>query len=304
MLGEIVPPAHGDWRPRPGDGGADAGAIANATLKRVVGSIIASGEVADVLDVIDETLWAVDPLGGRKDQLLSVLVGRPLAVVRATIGLSLMGEPLIDQSWGATVDLQAAKPAWQRDEGGIREVAFPVRLGSVDLRADGLIGYYLTAGESAYDELYAVHVPADVAAKSIRPIVRDSRYQGDLLLRPTAGAVELTLILDPRGPVTAWSGILPAATAALPGHVVEDFASRLAVTFRTGPVVADAQGPRLALPGRKEGAWRWVQGGDAAGWTTSAITGADDRARLPDAPLALRDGWLQLTNATDPEQAP
>ena len=42
---------------------------------------------ADVLEAIDEALWNVDPRGARKDQALSVLVGRPLAIVRAELTL-------------------------------------------------------------------------------------------------------------------------------------------------------------------------------------------------------------------------
>jgi hypothetical protein len=304
MLGEIVPPAQGDWRPRPRPGGKPHDAIANAVLKRVVAAIIASGDVDSVLEVIDETLWTVDPLGARKDQFLSVLVGRPLAVVQATFVLELMGDPLTDQSWGSTLDLDAQTPAWKRDEGGIRAGAFPIRLGSIALRADGLIGYYQTAGVRAYTTLYAVHVPTGVKAKSIIPIVSGSRYQGDLWLKPATDRVTLTLIIDPRAGVTAWSGILPAATATLPTHLVEDFMGQLRVTFRTGPVVADAQGPRLALPGRKQDAWSWAQGSDAHGWTTTPLQNADDRARLPDAPLALREGWLELTTTDDGEHGP
>lgn len=270
-------------------------------LKQVVASILASGELEDVLQVVDETLWTIDPLGDRKDHFLSVLVGRPLAVAQATFALELMGEPFINQSWGATLNLNARPPTWQRDEAGIRDVAFPVRLGSINLRSDGLIGYYATAGAKAYRTLYAVHVPAEVTAKSITPIMTAGRYQGGLSLKPAADPLTLTLIIDPRAGVTAWSGIIPATKATLPAHLVEDFMAQLRVTFRTGPVLADAQGPRLALPGRKQDAWSWVQGSDYRGWTTSPLQSADDRARLPDAPLTLREGWLELTTTDDEE---
>jgi hypothetical protein len=301
MLGEIVPPAQGGWRSRPGGGGKASDAIANAVLRQVVAGILASGELEDVLQVVDETLWTIDPLGDRKDHFLSVLVGRPLAVAQATFALELMGEPFINQSWGATLNLNARPPTWQRDEAGIRDVAFPVRLGSINLRTDGLIGYYATAGANAYGTLYAVHVPAEMTAKSITPIMTAGRYQGGLSLKPAADPLTLTLIIDPRAGVTAWSGIIPATKATLPAQLVEDFMAQLRVTFRTGPVLADAQGPRLALPGRKQDAWSWVQGSDYRGWTTSPLQNADDRARLPDAPLTLREGWLELTTTDDEE---
>ena len=59
--------------------------IKNTALKDVITSIAgqSTGTFNDLLQVIDETLWMVDPLGGRKDQMLSALIGRPLAVVQA-----------------------------------------------------------------------------------------------------------------------------------------------------------------------------------------------------------------------------
>lgn len=53
---------------------------------------------SDFLQTVDETLWTVDPLGGRTDQNMSVLVGRPLALVRARLQLVTDGMPTTDQS--------------------------------------------------------------------------------------------------------------------------------------------------------------------------------------------------------------
>ena len=58
---------------------------------------------ASFLQAVDETLWAVDPLGGRNDQNLSVLVGRPLALVRSRLKLVTDGPPIADQSTVYTV---------------------------------------------------------------------------------------------------------------------------------------------------------------------------------------------------------
>lgn len=52
---------------------------------------------ANFLQAVDETLWTVDPLGGRADQNLSVLVGRPLALVRSRVELVTDGPPDVDQ---------------------------------------------------------------------------------------------------------------------------------------------------------------------------------------------------------------
>jgi hypothetical protein len=53
---------------------------------------------ANLLEAIDSTLWAVDPMGGRTDQSLSVLVGRPLGLVRARLRLAADGNVPHDES--------------------------------------------------------------------------------------------------------------------------------------------------------------------------------------------------------------
>jgi hypothetical protein len=315
MLGELLPlPAPDNWRPRPGDPGpnpppAQPSAIPNLALRAVVESIAGQPPAIfeDVLETIDETLWTVDPLGGRKDQFLSVLFGRPLAVVQAQLGLSVMGEPAFDQTWNAMATPPTATDpsqcTWTRETGDVGAPAFPVRLGDLDIRADGLIGYYLPS--ESYGTLHSVHLPDDLSAGDtyIKQIATPGNggaatYQGGIALNVGAAPTTVTLVMDPRGPVHAFTGILPVTTGALPPHLVENFVSQLAVTFRTGPIISDPGTLRVPMPARQNGAWDWVQA-TPAGWEQDPIVAADDVARLPDDQLELREGWLRLTGAED-----
>jgi hypothetical protein len=307
MLGELIAlPAPDNWRPRPGPPGpnpppANPSQIANATLRAVVESLAKQTVPVfeDVLSTIDETLWMVDPLGGRKDQSLSVLIGRPLAVVQAQLGLSLMGDPAFDQAWNALAEPKNAAPTtWTRETGDVGNPAFPVRLGDLDLRADGVIGYYLPS--EAYATFHTAHLPDDVSEGDtyLKPIVASGAYQGDLSLQVGATPTTITLVIDPRGAVHAFTGILPATAASLPAHLIEDFIAQLAVTFRTGPILADPGTLRIPLPAHQHGAWDWVQA-TPVGWEQDSIVDADDIARLPDAQLQLREGWLRLTGVDD-----
>jgi hypothetical protein len=305
-LGELVSPALGDpWRPRPGPPGATPppptpAGIANPALAAVAGSIATqtAAVFGDLLRAIDETLWMVDPLGGRKDTMLSVLIGRPLAVVQAQLTLSLNGTPTTNQTWNAMVDASCT-PLNQIGE--VLGVPFPVRLGSLELRDDGLLGYWLPSSVG-YGTFYTVHVPGSVDPSDtyLKPIVAGSgagaRYQGDVSLQWQGPPVTATLLVDPRGSVHAYTGILPVASASLPAGTVEALMSSLSVTFQTGPVIADPGTLRLPLPAEKGGSWSWVQAVPApTAWEVDPVVDADDRARLPDGLLQLRDGWLQLT---------
>jgi hypothetical protein len=322
LQGELISvPAPANWRPRPGDPGAtpppaSPADIPNVALRQVVQSIAAqSAEVfEDVLETIDETLWMLDPLGGRKDQFLSVLIGRPLAIVQARLELSLNGLASVNQLWNSTVTPQTAGPPssyqWANDDGGLETLKFPVRLGSLDLRDDGLIGYYLPDAEQPCGTLYAVHVPGDLSAGDayIKPILNQSgsvpAYQGDIQLTPQPDSasgggrsVLVTLLLDPRGTVHAYTGILPTATGALPASAVEDFVRDLKVTFRAGPILAAPGTLRTPKPAEAHGVWQWIQRSAPGTWESDQIVDATDQALLPEGSLTIRDGWLQLSDA-------
>lgn len=303
-LGELIAaPAPRNWRPAPGPAGAPAqpGAIANAALRAVVESIAAQPATIfiELLTTIDETLWTIDPLGGRKDQFLSVLIGRPLAVVQLQLGLRLFGEPACDQRWDALVSHQPPY-TWTRRQGEIDALDFPIRLGSIDRRDDGVIGYFHTVGADAYTAFYAVHVPQslDTGDRYVRPIIRRdgpvATYTGEVYLRFSGAPVTLTMLLDPRGAVHGATGILPVTSARLAPHLVEDLVRDLAVTFRSGPMLADAATLRIPKPAEHHGVWTWVAR-TASGWSDTPIVDEDARARFAHAPPQLRDGWLRLS---------
>ena len=107
------------------------------------------------------------------------------------------------------------------------------------------------------------------------------------------------MLLDPRGKVHAYTGILPVTSSALPAHVVEDFIKQLKVTFRAGPVIAEPTELRVTQPAESHGVWKWLEQTAPGAWEEDVIVDADDSARLPDAQLKLREGWLQLSSLED-----
>ena len=182
------------------------------------------------------------------------------------------------------------------------DVAFPVRLGSLELRHDGLIGYYLPS--QSYSTFYAVHYPEKVSSGDtyIKQILTPSGdYQGNIHLKYQGPSLTVTMLVDPRGSVHAYTGILPVTSAALEPHLVEEFIKHMKVTFPTGPIIADPGTLRTPKPAEDHGVWTWIQRvAQPANWEEDPIVDATDRARLPNAQLQLREGWLQLSEETPP----
>ncbi|MCX7290296.1 hypothetical protein, partial [Janthinobacterium sp.] len=52
--------------------------------------------------MIDSSLWKVDPLGQPIQGNLAILLGRPIAMVRALVTLGVSGSDANDQSWADT----------------------------------------------------------------------------------------------------------------------------------------------------------------------------------------------------------
>ena len=307
MLGELLvqQAAPDNWRPRPGPNGnnppppASPAQIANPSLQNVVSALAGQSidTLSDFMQITDETLWMVNPANSGNNTL-AALIGRPLAVVDLQLNLTLNGDPLTSQLWNSMLDPYSTPDDYTlvQDSGGVLEASFPVRLGSLDLRDDGLVGYFLPD----YAKFYAVHTEFELNPSDtfIQPILETSGtspvYQGDVTVSPnSATGVTLTLILDPQGSVHAYTGILPVNSVALDANTVQDFLQNLSVNFQAGPILADPDALRTPQPASNQGTWSWLQAiGDT--WEQDGIVDTDDAARFPTQAPTLREGWLQL----------
>jgi hypothetical protein len=233
---------------------------------------------------IDETLWMVDPIGGQADHDLAVLIGRPLAVVRAQVQFELFGQPAYNQSWRDTL---------QNLDGGLTGFSFPIKLGSVELLDDGVIGYF--TGDT-YTTFNAVHPSKKFTSPYVAPI-GPGNYLSLPFNYPNYTTQNLTMLLDPRGTVHATTGLLPTASMKLPPQFYTAALAQMAVTFRIGPVLTGPTTIRLPYPGERHGTWVWVRrtGTGATDWETDTIIPANAQARLADAPPHLIDGWMKFT---------
>ncbi|WP_157254607.1 hypothetical protein [Nonomuraea typhae] len=280
----------GQWEPPPD--GTLAALDQVAALAPLVAGLITAPELATeanftaFLDVIDSTLWTTEPLGQRADQNLSLLIGRPLALVPAQVRLSLQGPPLTDTRWAATLDPPA--PAFTADR-------FTIRLGDQAARDDGLIGYFAA---DRYDRFHSVTAPGD-GQDYITRIGAPDAGQVQLAFGDSA-PTRLLLLLDPRTAVHATSGITPTAGVAVPPAHVDDALRRLQALFRFGPVLTTEHDQTLAFPrpGEKHGTWSWLR--PAVG-TAYELTPAPPEAQFPGASARLEDGLLRLVTEPDSE---
>ncbi|MEV8328961.1 hypothetical protein [Kitasatospora sp. NPDC056731] len=288
-----------------------------------------------LLDTIDSALdTMVDP-ASQDDAVPSRLIGRPVALVAADLAIDLQGLPLTDPGWatapvppsdGVVAGTASVDTASEQDYPGANGYRWPVRLGSSDRVADGLIGYFASAtGPNNpainYTKLYTEQ-PAGAHAY-LEPIGTGAGLALPATLPGEAAVTHhLTVLMDPHNGIHATTDILPIGRLALDADFVHASLSRIRASFRLHPLLAVARPPvseedaaaRRSSPGlssvRAEdsivmphpaawhGDWTWAEPREAAGevpeWLEFPIAMADTYA-YPGEPVAeARAGYLQL----------
>ena len=256
-----------------------------------------------LLRLIDTSLWTVDPFGHTGDEHLSLLVGHPVAVLRARLTLEV-DDPIL------TDDLAAH--------------LVPVRLGALAQWQDGLLAYYVD------DDYRRLHIADPAAAGFARPLgpgqgflqaaTRTSNYytqfasdigvdategatpvshdfvdtSGVIMLRP-GQTVMLTLLVEPHSAVHVTSGITPRKAIGTRREWVAPGLANIAPTFRFGPVLVDPKRIRMPVASEIRGTWSWCHRVTATTWQEDEVVNATGDAQLPRDPVEGQEGWLKLT---------
>lgn len=255
--------------------------------------------------LLDRALTATEQRVPEEDPTVSVLIGRPLALVRAEVRLEIPGLPALNQklSWTASKTDSAIKQLlddnalaqFPQDQlgallqtGGAENVRWPVRLGDRRSGRDGLIGFF--AGD-----------PSEAA----RPFYASwgfggTRYENVLEYEQNLGVdfhqpFQVTLLMDPQARVHATSGVLPKAFLALPRSESAGAKGAREVFFQTAPVLGPPATPQIPKPSDDYGEWSWAYRPDVTGWAEHGdLVSASDRGGFSDLYPTISEGWLKL----------
>ena len=219
--------------------------------------------------------------------LQSVLLGRPLALVRASLHLELDGPPLRDET-----ALPADEPP------SYLSVKFPVRLGDRRLGPDGLIGYVVDDGSGAAYHKLRLSADEDSYQRDHAHGYFHDQRDVEVQCDPAAAPIKLTLLLDPQPGVHVISGILPASRIRLSQPLVAATLSDLEIPFLVAPFLSeqlsDPASPRhMPLPTNGDKEWTWQFFPDAK----QKHLEVDVRVDTESSPslfanMAMHEGWL------------
>ena len=278
------------WLNAPGNGTPattmeEAFANRNAVLTSFAFSIRDNGPayIDALIRTIDRTKIFIAPQDEQQNLQTAVLTGSPLAIVQARAALQLFGDPSPDQSYGALqLDIDRGDPL-QRTNHGFTAVRFPLLLGSLSQFDDGLIGYFL----DDFTTFYAA------AADGANAHIVQPRNETLTVAAADAGRT-LTMLVDPRAGVHAFTGITPVKTLTIPPDWTATAMRAMAYAFLTTPILSLESGVGLPIPAQVPNAtWSWIAYGTDGTWSENAISGVNLHATLQ-TPRALLEGWMKL----------
>lgn len=265
-LGALVARAAQIWQAPPGKSeNLHPGSIANEGLREVVLCLIRRQQAdAAFLDrfmtTLESALENIDTANFAAHQAMALLMSRPLAVVRASVKLEVMGMPAVHQGWH---DFEQDIRRINRSTDGFTKVKFPVRLGEYRQLNDGLAGYWIETENGFKDDLF--HAPQ--SGESGDPfIATHASSPMTITCAVDDPPCNMTFLMDPRGMVHATSGILPVKAINIPPEQYKKPLEKLQVTFLTAPVLSERNALRLSLPDEPGYDWSWLSYQNSAGW--------------------------------------
>lgn len=226
-----------------------------------------------LLKVLDQSYWGIHPEAESGEGLASMLVGRPVALVRARLGISL-----------AERAVPKAGYARKRRYEAVDYPTLTVRLGNALDQGDGLLGVF---GDTGFAPVTENKRPVDLQVAVSGP--------------DTPLAKELLLLIEPRATVHAYCGVLPVKEVRLPRDQIDRALSALEVPLHVGPVLCQWwPGPRgsgegIPIPHSPAAAasWQWWEQTDTD-WQAYPLAATAHRPPFLPEPQKLRDGLLVL----------
>lgn len=263
-LGAVVPTNSVDsplrWNSVPGaatplDAPPD---IPNSHLAGLVNTLLRLGlhtthPLTSLLEVIEVTREKRDSLSESRDGNLATLMGRPLAVVRATVKIE------VDK----TSECEHSKGTEEHEKSTITNQQLDAWVGDGGDPSNGAIGYFLDGDYVRFRPTYRPDSSSDATQKKRDAasgpdcgyVLADSTFQLGLNDR----AKFLTIIADPHGRIPLTVDRLPVQKIVLPRKSIATPLENISVIFRSSPVLAARSESVIPPLSQGEEEWSWTK---------------------------------------------
>lgn len=328
------------WQPAPGstDKFDDIKAKMNPHFSKIISFFLQQNKsfFSDLTVAIEEAHTYILPANQGAAEAQAVFMGRPLAVVRVSLRLELLGLPGFNNTTGSLsailsqlIGNEQTYDWTKRDSFGVLDVNFPLRLGDRNNLEDGLVAYLLEAAdaETPFTTIFAptatqtgdtgvVQPQTDTITLTLQPSLdapqtpyaSNTDQINDLRNCKRIFAQKyLTVLMDPLAQLHASMGVLPVKALTLPPEIYMDALRKIQAAFFTNPILRPYQSLEIPTPTESGFVWNWTltmlneaDGSHSAQNEVLKKSQIGDRAYFSYTPQIAQDGWLRLVPAPPP----
>jgi hypothetical protein len=215
--------------------------IPNPHIRKIVSRLCSSTSILQsFITESDSALDNIQPEADIHHQELALLMGQPMAVVRASISATLKEGTPIHHGWNAFLqDLNRDS----RDTNDVEKVKIPVRLGDSNQLNDGLIGYWIEDDQQDLGQTFYSTAPVLQIKQELRVTLQEESKK------------ILTMLVHPPGDIHATTGLLPVKSINIPKNQYAGALKNIHVTFLSTPILTGKD--QLSLPLPKELGYTW-----------------------------------------------
>ncbi len=241
------------WQPAPGAAQAiEPAMIANLALQNLVNELLSRGQTFfnPFFQILNRALEQIEPETFAQHTDLALLMGRPIALVRAALNLELQGLPATHQGWDT---LRQEMVYGLQDTNNFTDVLFPLRIGEAQQLNDGVVGFWQeTNAQGINGQLFHSAYVADAKNAQITTLTTLTQT---LLDKP----ITLTMLVDPRGTMHATAGVVPVKEITIPPDQFTPAIQAMEISFLTAPLLTNQGQIQLPLPLEAGYNWNWLQ---------------------------------------------
>ncbi|MBL4647662.1 MAG: hypothetical protein JKY13_01695, partial [Gammaproteobacteria bacterium] len=265
------------WHPAPGENDVTLLVdISNRYLQDVVRWLVSQGEtfINHFMTALDNATQQMEPDTATQHADIALLMGKPLAVVRAKVDVALQGSAAIHQGWNNfRLDLTRE----HRDSDAFDFVDVPIRLGEYRLYNDGLVGYWQAEDDQTFHN--GVFYSPQTNTIDNDAIVTHAEEDHFLKQSINDDAALMTMLIDPRAAVHATCGMLPVKSISIPPEQYVSALQSIEISFLVSPMLAAGPSIHLSLPSEAGYTWRWLEH-NTQGWRRLSTIGTIEEQQM------------------------
>lgn len=227
--------------------------------------------LSDFLSAVQSSLNNIHPEFFARHKDISLLMGRPMALTRISMGIEHQGLPAVNHDW-AIFRSEMEKVANNtkpyrydqlsemirnlRETYQIDKVKFPVVLGDHLQLNDSLVAYWSNplAEKTAKVTFPNTHFKPHSTSEDIETGAEKLPFIEQTL---ESGQREMTLLFDPTGVLHAKSGILPTKIIDIPEGQYIKAIQKIKISFLAAPLLTPRGKIKISLPEEVGYQWSW-----------------------------------------------